>query len=229
MRPADNPNGSLASDLPNDLVRSLISAIPGSFQTRRDVENAVSHRLKDIKYYQKLRGIVVGDDFLITEEGGMVTSIAWLTGWRRGTNTLIIELTGTGEFASFSWAPISSNLEATVMVKGVLPNLNIDTNTGHLAARRFRGNHRARFNLEPANITGAVRSAIDNNTEVARTIYNGEVSWAVPIPLYRVYALVSVNRASHKLVIGTVISPWQFQRHINSAYLTRNETNAEAY
>ena len=65
--------------------------------------------------------------------------------------------------------------------------------------------------------------------EVVRTIYHGEVSWAVPIPLYRVYAMVSVNKANRTLAIGTVISPWQYQRHINSAYCGRSEPNGEAY
>lgn len=220
---------SLAADLPQDLVRSLIAALPGSFKNRKDVENAVHHRVKDIKYYQKLQGMAVGDDFLLTEDGGIVTGLAWITGWRRGTDTLIIEFTGTGEYASFCWAPISSALEATVMVKGVLPDLEIDCNSGHLAARRFRGNHLARSNLEPANVTGAVRAAVLNDHEVVRTIYHGEVSWAVPIPLYRVYAMVSVNKANRTLAIGTVISPWQYQRHINSAYLGNSEANGEVY
>ena len=115
------------------------------------------------------------------------------------------------------------------MVQGVLPDLEVDCNSGHLAARRFRGNHRARSNLEPANITGAVRAAVRNNQEVVRTIYEGEVSWAVFIPLYRVFAMVSVNKAKRTLVIGTVISPWQYQRHINSAYLCDSEGGGEAY
>ena len=229
MAPTDHTHRSLAADLPQDLVRSLIAALPDSFQNRKDVENAIHHRVNDIKYYQKLQGMAVGDDFLLTEDGGIVTGLTWITGWRQGTDTLIIEFTGTGEYASFCWAPISSALEATTMVKGVLPDLEVDCNSGHLAARRFRGNHRARSNLEPANVTGAVRAAVLNNQEVVRTIYHGEVSWAVPIPLYRVYAMVSVNKANRTLAIGTVISPWQYQRHINSAYCGRSETNGEAY
>lgn len=220
---------SLAADLPQDLVRSLIAAMPGSFITRKDVENAVHHRLKNIKFMQKLQGLAVGDDFLVTEDGGIVTGLTWITGWRRRTDTLIIEFTGTGDFLSFSWAPISTGLEATVMVRGVLPDLDVDCNSGHLAARRFRGNHRARSDLQPTNVTGAVRAAVLSNQEVVRTIYRGEVSWAVPVPLYRVYAMVSVNKANRTLAIGTVISPWQYQRHINSSYLGRSETNGEAY
>jgi hypothetical protein len=229
MATANRNDPSPAADLPQDLIRSLIAALPGSFKNRKDVENAVHHRVEGIKYYQKLQGMAVGDDFLLTEDGGIVTDLIWITGWRRGTDTLIIEFTGTGEFASYCWAPISSALEATVMVKGVLPDLDVDCNSGHLAARRFRGNHRARSNLEPANVTGAVRAAVLSNQEVVRTIYRGEVSWAVPVPLYRVYAMVSVNKANLALSIGTVISPWQYQRHINSACCARSETNGEAY
>jgi len=228
MAAANRNDRSLAADLPKELVRSLIAALPGSFQCAKDVENAVFHRLKDIKTIQRLNGLACGDDFLLCDDGGIVVSIVWVTGWRRGAETLIIEFTGTGEYASYCWGPISSDLTASVMVKGVLPDLDIDTNTAHLASRRFRGNHLARSNLEPANITGAVRNAVLSNAEVVRTIHQEEVSWAVPIPLYGLYAMVSVNKLSRTLAVSTVISPWQYQRHINSAYLGRGE-NGEAY
>ena len=115
------------------------------------------------------------------------------------------------------------------MVKGVLPDLEVDCNQAisqpaDSVATIVRG-----AILSQPNAPGAVRAAVLNNQEVVRTIYHGEVSWAVPIPLYRVYAMVSVNKANRTLAIGTVISPWQYQRHINSAYCGRSETNGEAY
>jgi len=220
---------NFASDLPDDLIREMIAANPHAFQRRRDVENRLGHRLQDIKSIQRIQGIRIGDDFVLCDDGGIITEITWFTGWKRGAEHLIIELTGHGGYCSHTWASISADLQPSVMVSGVLPDLPLTTNTAHLASRRFRGNHIARRNLDPANIEGAVRAAILSNTECPRTVFDARVSYAVFIGLYGVFAMVSANRTNGTLEISTIISPWQMQRHVNSAYLGRNPVNGGVY
>lgn len=220
---------AFAVSLKNELVRELCQAFPNHFTGRKDVVNGLGHRLMDIVHYQSITGVVEQDDFVATMDGGMITDVLWVTGYTSPTGrTLLIHLAPTGTIHSHSWEHVSPSLRTTVMVAGVLPALELDTKTAHLAMRRWRGNRYARYNFEPSNVIGAIRSAIDNDTSVVRTVYEGEVSYAVPVPLYGVYAMCAVSKEQGLLVCSTLLNDYQIHRHRLSGYLP-GESQEGAY
>jgi hypothetical protein len=219
----------MMTNTPTALTQEMMRAYPEAFRSRNDVLNALHHRLSSLKAIQKIQGESIASDFLLTSDGSIVTSITWLTGWSQGPNTLIIEVTGVGEYIEHTWAPVSAELVPTVMARGVIPDMPLDHRTAHLASRRWRGNHHARQNLDPANILGIVENAVKCDQEVIRTVYEGRVSYVVPLPIYGCHALIRVDTRRGVLVVATLITPWQLQRHTASHYLCRDPTRAEVY
>ena len=198
--------------LPKKLVYELLRTYE-QFKSPLDVVNALSHRLNKIKHFQRIDGLKAGDDFLIeTDSNSMITDIFWVTGYVDGDLSLIIQLAGNGEYRSYSWTKIK-NICPTSFVRGVLPDLRVEpADPKHLAVRRYRGRYKAAY-FDVETIIGAVEQARDVNLEVLRTVHNSKVSWLVPVPIYSVYAAVSVDPKTRCMRVHTLLNHRQVSRH----------------
>lgn len=213
---------ALAASLTTDLVNTLCTASPSLFKRRADVENALGNRLRDLAAMQRIGGVKCGDDFVVTDDGEMITSVIWSTGYTRGNKHLVLSLAPTGKIREHEWITLDPTFEPTVMSIGVLPDLRVDVNSSHLAMRRFRVDPRSRPHFEPAMVANVIENAVRKDAEVLRTVFKGDVSWAVPVPFLKAYAMVSVDRQRRVLVCSTMLNPLQIQRHVNSAYLGKH-------
>ena len=220
MRPDTDPRFALATSLTCDLVNDLLKAYPHRFSNRADIENCLGNRLRDLASMQRINGVECGDDFILTDEGDIITTVVWQTGFSRGpAEHLVMELAPTGAMRSFDWTSTSPQFHPTCLTFGVLPDFEVCGNIGHLASRRTRGNYQARTDFEPSIVLDAINNAVLSNKECLRTVFEGKVGWAVPITLYEVYAMVSFCPTTMKLQCSTLLNRYQVTRHVNSAYL----------
>ena len=204
-------------ELPSKLILEMTSRI-AEFRSEEDFLNAIAHRLTNLKTFARLNGQPIQKDFIVSAvDGSIITQIQWLTGFtdQKTKQMLILTLTATGLYFHHTWQRLPNIPELTALVRGVLPDVPVGrVNAPHIAHRRGRGSG-AYFTIE--NLTLAVEHARDSNVELIRTVHHNQVTWFVPIPMLKVFAVVSFDKKSKTLEIHTLLKHSQVRRHMWSA------------
>ena len=203
--------------IPQLLIKDMLRTLSRTFKTPKDVINAIKHRLASISDIYELEGEEIGSDFILTQDGSIITELCWMSGWRRADGKmLIIMMTPIGDYIGHSWDH-TGKLNLAVLAKAVIPmfeKLEISHQHVRQAMRRRRGP--MAFFSDSELLRNLIRNYRDTDTEVLRTIHRQEISYLVQIPYANAFAACSYNKETKIFRVNTILSNWMASKHITS-------------